>query len=43
MTVREAEKVVFITLRLAQWDYRIDNNGTLEDLERNVEEFVRWM
>lgn len=24
-------------------DYKIDNNGTLEDLERNVEEFVKWI
>jgi len=32
-----------ITERNAQWDYKIDNNGTLADLERNVEEFVKWM
>lgn len=30
-----------ITERSAQWDYKIDNNGTLEDLERNVDSFVR--
>lgn len=32
-----------ITRENAQPDYVIDNNGTLEDLERNVEEFVRWI
>ena len=29
-----------ITESNAQWDYKIDNNGTLEDLERNVDSFV---
>lgn len=29
-----------ITERNAQWDYKIDNNGTLADLERNVDSFV---
>lgn len=29
-----------ITERNAQWDYKIDNNGTLEDLERNVDSLV---
>jgi hypothetical protein len=32
-----------ITRENAKPDYIIDNNGTLEDLERNVEEFVKWM
>ena len=30
-----------ITERNAQWDYKIDNNGTLEDLERKVDSFAR--
>lgn len=30
-----------ITERNAQWDYKIENNGTLEDLERNVDSFAR--
>jgi len=29
-----------ITERNAQWDYKIDNNGSLEDLERNVMDFA---
>ena len=29
-----------ITERNAQWGYKIDNNGTLADLERNVDSFV---
>ena len=32
-----------ITERNAQWDYKIDNNGTLEDLERNVDQFVAML
>lgn len=32
-----------ITRENAQWDFKINNNGTLEDLERNVEELVRWL
>ena len=37
------ERSMDITERNAQWDFKIDNNGTLENLERNVEEFVKWM
>lgn len=32
-----------ITRENAKPDYVIDNNGTLKDLERNVEEFARWI
>ena len=32
-----------ITRENAQPDYVIDNNGTIEDLERAVEEFVKWL
>lgn len=30
-----------ITERNAQWDFKIDNNGTLENLDRNVDSLVR--
>lgn len=30
-----------ITERNVQWDFKIDNNDTLEDLERNVLDFTR--
>jgi len=29
-----------ITERNSHWDFKIDNNGTLEDLERNVLDFI---
>ena len=32
-----------ITRENAKPDYVIDNNGTLEDLERSTKEFVKWM
>lgn len=32
-----------ITRENAGWQFAVDNNGTLEDLERNVEELVGWM